>query len=316
MSLVIGITRIYRWICVYDIEADRRVEVDSGHFADITSICMAMDGSLVTASNDNSVKIWDIKNIGDGTSELTILERSKLTFDLTKVVKVHAHPTQRTIAILLENNTVLLKSLTDLALDDMKIQVQDSEVTCIGLEQNRLIYGTNKGKAYVWDRTKLDDPVYEIDTDSKKSVINCPLRRSYLLLLCDCLKSIQVWNISQAKIMCKQEIPEYTVIAATLSYTGKYVVCACSGGFIIVFDSATGNLRGIKELNGEILSLLVREEDVIVLLDSGSLLSLTVVGLKNSTKSPSSSAGSKRSSSDVTGSSRSSSTSSAACVII
>ena len=86
------------------------------------------------------------------------ISRESLTIEKTGVVRfgndvlnIVPHPSLRAIGVILRGNTVLLRNLGKTAKDELNIKVQDSNVTALTLTEHQLIYGTDRGKIYVWN---------------------------------------------------------------------------------------------------------------------------------------------------------------------
>ena len=81
---------------------------------------------------------------------LTIEKEGVVTFS-DVVLKIFPHPSLKAIGVMLRGNTVLLRHLGNKEVDELNIRIQDSNVTVLTQTHQQVIYGTDRGKIYVWN---------------------------------------------------------------------------------------------------------------------------------------------------------------------
>lgn len=150
---ILATSTIGHSVVAIDRGTSREIKTTSPHKDKVT--CMATlgnGGDFVTGSADQSVRVWD----SDG---LQLQHVDTMVFNDT-VTHIAAHPTLKLVAVCLNNKVIKLRHLANKPVDEIRIELQDSTLTCLLLHDSQLIYGTNLGKVFVWNYEDHENPVF------------------------------------------------------------------------------------------------------------------------------------------------------------
>ena len=156
-----------------------------GHKKPVTSLVVICDGEhVISGGQDCQLTVWKISQESeDGVKAL----RNTASADFDAVILgVRAHPSNKVVLLWLESNLLKLRHIHSLEVDEVSIEVQDSDIQCLTMNEDQIIYGTNKGHIYVWSYESAENPVFNFESGHEDAS-----------LVEVCKKKMASWTVKQ-----------------------------------------------------------------------------------------------------------------------
>ena len=184
----------------------REIRTPSPHKDTVTCLAtMGTTGDFLTGSVDHTMRLWSC----DGHD---IAQKDNMVWE-GPVTHIAAHPSLKIIAVCLENKLIKLRHLNNKSVDEVRIELQDSKLTFLLLNENQLIYGTDLGKVFVWNYEDQENPVFMLFGHVNVIRLLC-LSEHRLASYAHNDSTICVWNVTAGKLKYRIETDrrQYTAL--------------------------------------------------------------------------------------------------------
>jgi len=213
-----------RAINIWDITSSdpHLIKTYVGHAKAISSLAFSSPSSLISSSDDKSVKFWQI---GDLLADPAVTDPKSAPLASAPIEFIHLQAKDG-IAISRDSKWVLRS--WDISTGDCKLSSQipakEPEYTDVQLINSRLIWAWNvKEKVHIWDAEKGELKIVGTTEDGVKGgVENVKISGDGLRVYCLYERSLQAWSIPTGEGMSKVEL-EYSDRLRFLTVDGSRV---------------------------------------------------------------------------------------------
>ena len=138
---------------------DAKLVKVKGHEKVIRSVGLICDDEhVVTGGEDKTLRVWQLQRNDEG---VTLTLKEDMTFKST-VERLLVHPVNKMVLVWLAPNILKLRHINNLKVDELSVDVQDSDITGLSMNDTQIVYSTNKGNIYVWNYENPDNPVFQL----------------------------------------------------------------------------------------------------------------------------------------------------------
>lgn len=267
----------HKGLVIIDVLRGQQVCSTSGHTDHMTAIAAICNNmGFITGSLDQTVKVWNYEND-------QLIEKDCIQFD-QPVLQLAAHPKNQIIIVCLKGNHVHMRHLANKDVDEVKIELLDSNVTCLVLGDDQLIYGTDMGKAYMWNYEIEDpnqDPVFMLTGHTEPvKFLNVSEERLMTYAMDD--SNISIWNLKTGKLKCRLETTcsDYTALA--LACKVHLAFFGTSDLRLLVYSTRSKEQKAVELLKGNACCLHVQGDNLLVVLESGDVCTFNITEWKDS----------------------------------
>ncbi|KAK2168766.1 hypothetical protein LSH36_14g03088 [Paralvinella palmiformis] len=237
------------------------------HAKEVTSLAVMSDNvKFVTGGSDNFVYTWTV--ISDNGGDLTAKCVGEMQLE-SGVRMLSSHPHHDRIAIVLSGNVVLLRHLSKDEVDEMRIQIKDSNVTALSQGTHTLVYGTDSGLVYVWQYEKPDNLVTFYRATSSHV--------HFLSMRNDTIASwgmnddyIRVWDKASEKSTGTLCTGNKHLAHLVLSSDGTHVITTLGTNDVIVYQNKANGF-GRLAMDRELCLLAVDNSDLYLVSTTGTI---------------------------------------------
>ena len=246
-------------------DVSRGVELHKlrAHDAKITCLSMLSDNEhVLSGCADGVIKMW-YRN-GETLEEVQSMHFKK------EITWIASHPKNKMAVICHKENVVRLRHMNNKDVDEAYIEVQDSNITVVIVGEDQIVYGTSKGKVYVWTYENIDNPVMML-VGHTQPVRHLTIREKYLATVGENEQNIIIWNCQTGKRLGDLPTGDETVTSLTWSSDMHHLIIGFDTCMVHIYDViAQTKLTSLNVYSP--VSAIVAKSDIISISTKGGYL--------------------------------------------